>query len=382
MNPLLFDVKLLRESREFFESKTPKVLGYFIYLVVFILLGVLLWASFWEIEIMAKAPVLLRPSEYVSVVKNIVPGAIHELRVKNGELVEKGQILWKIDPGTFDIDLEKLRLQRNRSGIQLETLGHLQESLLAEKNLLSSEDSELLPRWQAYISELHRLRLLTEKARLVFEREQNTPEILTTTVKVKELETDSQIALYSLESWQRQQMVQLRSEIEATRREWENLDRQVKSLDKQRSDASVEAPVPGKIEVLKKLNQGDFVGAGEDVLRIVPETQGPLKMEIRLPDKDIAEIRSGLPVRVRMNGLTPSDFGFVTGVVTVVPPDSVTMENGQVLYRIEGLLDQCSVTGRDGKVLLLQSGMTGEARIILKKKTILLYLLEQLDFIS
>lgn len=382
MNPLLFDSSLLKESREFFEARVPKILGVFVYLVITILFMLFFWAVFWEIEITARAPLLIRPVEYVSIVRNVVAGPAASIDVKNGDMVLQGQTLWRIDPRGFDIELERARPQAERTHARLVAQERLSLSQDQGRNLMRTEDGEFLLRWFAYFNEWQRLQLLVQKAALMLQNEKATPSALTTPIRIEQLETDLQIAQVSLQSWLQQQQGILKAEIEETKRQMESLVSQIQTLEKQRAESEVRAPVEGMVEVMKRTNPLDYLGVGEEILRIVPQIEGPLKMEIHLADKDIAEVRPGQAVKIRLNGFPPSDYGFLTGVVTVVPPDSGSSPNGQVIYKIEGELNQRSLSSRNGETSHLQAGMTGEARIILKKKTILLYLLELLDFIA
>ena len=69
------------------------------------------------------------------------------------------------------------------------------------------------------------------------------------------------------------------------------------------------APISGIAEPLKKFNTGDTVFAGDTLVRIVPDAAAQLKAELSISNKDIAEIRIGMPITLKFAALPPAEYG-------------------------------------------------------------------------
>src|SRR6185295_11788896 len=92
---------------------------------VCLLVGVLLlWACFARLDIVAVANGRLVPQTYVKVVQPAEAGIVREILVDEGDRVEKGQVLVRLDPTVNSVDsaaigrelaLERLQLRRMES---------------------------------------------------------------------------------------------------------------------------------------------------------------------------------------------------------------------------------------------------------------------------
>ena len=142
------------------------------------------------------------------------------------------------------------------------------------------------------------------------------------------------------------------------------------------------APISGIAEPLKKFNTGDTVFAGDTLVRIVPDTAAPLKAELSIRNKDIAEIRIGMPITLKFAALPPAECGLVQGTITSISADALFLPNAPAFFTAEAVLEKDTVTSKQRKTVALKSGMAAEAKIITARKRILTVILEKLDFIS
>lgn len=55
-----------------------------------------------------------------------------------------------------------------------------------------------------------------------------------------------------------------------------------------------------------KLNTGDYIFAGEEILRIIPQNEEKLKAKIYIDPSYIARVKVGNPVKIKFQGLPPS----------------------------------------------------------------------------
>jgi len=144
----------------------------------------------------------------------------------------------------------------------------------------------------------------------------------------------------------------------------------------------VRSPIAGRVEELRRLDAGDNLFAGEEVLRVVPERSGGLDLQLRVDPRDIAELRQGMAIVLKFPGLPPSQYGTVGARVTRVPADANTSSAGTAFFDVEATLDRAFVENRRGERVELIPGMVAEARIVVKRERILRLILEKLDFLT
>src|SRR5258705_10818518 len=98
MSPLDFAPPLLR-----IRSRPPAPLaGWTLRLIVALLAGLVLWACFGRLDIVAVAEGKLVPSSYLKIVQPAEQGIVKEILVKEGEAVRSGQVLAPMDPALTD----------------------------------------------------------------------------------------------------------------------------------------------------------------------------------------------------------------------------------------------------------------------------------------
>lgn len=131
----------------------------------------------------------------------------------------------------------------------------------------------------------------------------------------------------------------------------------------------VVAPRPGRVFDLQA-RAGELSTPGRPLLRLVGQ-QG-LEAELTISNHDIAFLRPGLPVDVRVNSLPFTDYGSLKGTVVRVgadalPPDPRTgQESFPILVRIDRLALE-----RQGRRFPLQAGMAVTGLVQLGSRPVL-----------
>ena len=92
------------------QQTPPSPLGRRVLLAALVFLGgVLLWATFGELDIIAVADGKLVPDTYVKIVQPTDSGVVKEILVKEGEEVRAGQVLMRMDAALSEAELKELR---------------------------------------------------------------------------------------------------------------------------------------------------------------------------------------------------------------------------------------------------------------------------------
>ena len=136
------DINNLSDSRQVMESKPNKFIVIFIYILLLFILTFFIWAWFSEKEIVAKVSGVVRPTSEIETISNIVQGKVKNVKMKNGESLLKGDVLFEID----SIDLEN---QNKQIDEQIEkvindntNLSKLNKCVTDNKNYFNNNDKE------------------------------------------------------------------------------------------------------------------------------------------------------------------------------------------------------------------------------------------------
>lgn len=117
------------------------------------------------------------------------------------------------------------------------------------------------------------------------------------------------------------------------------------------------APVSGTVQQLAIATVGGVVQPAQTLMIVVPDDADPV-VEARILNKDIAFVREGQLVRVKLEAYPFTDYGIVPGVVESISRDAVdTSEDGATEQR-----------DRNGRVV--QSGLVYTTRIRLLQRSI------------
>lgn len=137
----------------------------------------------------------------------------------------------------------------------------------------------------------------------------------------------------------------------------------------------VRSPVAGLINKLNITTIGAVVRPSEVLLEITPSDQR-IVIQTRSNPNDRANLRHGLPARVRIGAYDYATYGSFEGRVTDVSADTLTDERGNRYYRVNIDVDVSTLMKRQPGLLV--PGMAASADIAVGKRTILSYLLSPL----
>jgi adhesin transport system membrane fusion protein len=139
---------------------------------------------------------------------------------------------------------------------------------------------------------------------------------------------------------------------------------------------SVRSPVDGTVKRVFVTTIGEAVGAGKEMLEIVPR-EDTLLIEAKVLPQDIAFLYPGQAAEVKITAYDFSIYGSMPGVVEHISADAITDEQENLsYYLIKVRTDEASLKGRDGKDLPIIAGMVAEVDVLTGKKTVLEYLLK------
>ena len=138
------------------------------------------------------------------------------------------------------------------------------------------------------------------------------------------------------------------------------------------------APVAGVVKYLKINTIGGVLRAGDELMQISP-TDAAMVIEVKVNPVDIGQLKTGLPVTVKLDAFDYSVYGTLTGTLSYISSDTLTEQSGsgQAInyYRahIKVDADKAQANLKMSQVTL-KPGMTATVDIRTNSRSVLKYL--------
>lgn len=133
----------------------------------------------------------------------------------------------------------------------------------------------------------------------------------------------------------------------------------------------IKAPASGTIVGLNVFTEGGVIQPGAKLMDVVPNAN-PLVVEARLPLNEISDVATGREADIRLVSINRNERPTIRGQIVVVSADRITDErSGQAFYSVKVRMNEQDV--QKAKVVL-QSGMVAEVVIPTKGRSLFEYL--------
>lgn len=384
---------------------------------------IIVWSGFAELDEVTRGEGKVIPSQQLQLIQSMDGGIIKEILVREGDIVELGDLLLRIDETRFTSSLQESRAQYYALSAEVARLTALTNNIEPTfSQELREEAPELVRReTQLYHSNLAELneqisiynQQLQQRMQDLREA-QSAQKQYSTNLRLSQRELDvtrpllasgavSDIDIIRLErevansqgelSRAEASILRSQSAIEEARNKIEEVSlsmtnkwrvRLAESSSKLNSlmaaeaglvdkvkQAEIRSPVRGTIQRLLVNTRGGVVTPGREVMEITP-LDDQLMVEARVSPKDIAFIRPGQPATIKLTAYDFSIYGGLDAEVVHISSDSLTDEQDNTYYlvRLKTLHNQGEI---DLKII---PGMTAQADILTGKKTVLEYLIK------
>lgn len=370
----------LKKDSLFFTINPKRVFYVFIVTLSILLVFVLIWAAFATMDDIVKAKVILRPSEVVSSVKCVTSGQVCLKNFSNDDLVNKGDLLFSLDIKSMKIESESYKNNL------IQTEQEISNNELLLQTIKTSKLPQIDKNSQAYINSntfyLENKEYLKQisEARIKLEREKNQGELFIIQQNIDDLTISLEQLELRYQSWKNKQLLNALEKEKLLKQTKESLEVQIYQIDRAIQNSIIFAPISGKIAEAIELNVGDYLLTGEEVLKIIPQNNEKLKVDIYVDPIYIAKIQENDPLIIIFPGLPPSRYGMIETKISLVPAD-VSYENGIPVFIVEADINNPFLYTKNNQSAKLIPGITGEARIITDKSTVMQMFLQKLDFI-
>lgn len=334
----------------------------------------------------------ITPSSHAQVIESLDGGIVSAMLVREGDIVERGQMLARLDPTRFQSNygesaarVRALRAssERLRSELTGEPLRFSEESMrepdlvARERQLYESRRrnlnetvANLQKTYQLVMSELRMTQPLVAKG-AASEVEVIRLQRQATELQGKIDEARNQFAVRAREE-QVKNNADLDAQIQAMSGKADQVDR-----------ATLFSPVRGIVKDIQVTTVGGVLQPGGKLMEIVP-LEDQLLVETRINPRDIAYIRPGLPATVKVTAYDSSIYGNLTGQVEVVSPDTLQDEvrRDQFYYRVYVRTKSAELQNKSGQRFPILPGMVANVEIKTGQKTVMDYLIKPLNKVN
>ena len=392
---------------------------------VVVVLLLIVWASFAQVEEVTRGEGKVIPSRQLQVVQSLDGGVVSEILVQEGQVVDAGELLLRIDETRatsgvresaaqgFALRARQARLRalaegsafrppQRRAGDAeeqriLDEERRLYESRLSELRTLLAINEQQRQQRQQELSEVQARRASADRQLELAQQELSKTRPLLATGAVSEvdilrLERDvtksrgdveqagAQIARVRAAIGEAERKVQeteitfrneARRDLAETLGKLNALNEGAVALADRVEKAQVKSPVRGRVQRLLANTVGGVVQPGKDIVEIVP-LDDRLVVEARVQPKDIAFIHPGQDATVKFTAYDFSVYGGLQAKVENISPDTVVDERGNAYYQVRVRTTEAGFSDK----LPVIPGMTAEVDVLTGKKTVMSYLLK------
>ncbi|BCT32039.1 HlyD family type I secretion periplasmic adaptor subunit [Pseudomonas protegens] len=418
--------EFMPETAEASLQDSPRRSRLTVWIAAALILCALVWARFAVLQEVTTGEGKAIPSSKIQVIQNLEGGIVTEIFVREGQMVDKGQTLLRLDDTRFRSNKGESEADRFALMAQVERLSAEAEGkpftpsaeVLSKAPQVAEDERSLYDQRQR--------RLASEQRTLSEQLRQKTQELAE--FRSKQGQYSSSLALLNQEMNMsaplvgtgavspveilrlKRSAVEIRGSLDATtlaipRAESaineikSKIDESVqtfrsdaaKELNEKRTDLSkitasgiaiddrvnrttVVSPVHGVIKLLRVNTIGGVVQPGSDLVEIVP-MEDNLLIEAKVRPQDVAFLHPGQKAMVKFSAYDYTIYGGLSAKLELIGADTVTDDKGNSFYLIQVRTDKNHLGG-DANPLLIIPGMVATVDIITGEKSVLDYLLK------
>jgi hemolysin D len=381
-------------------SPTLRVTAKLLVALILVLLG---WAVFGQMDIVVNATGEIIPHERTKTIASVDVASVKALHVAEGQAVRKGDLLVELDASAPDaehdkaaVDVTEALLAIARSRAMIAALGsrtpprlHPVSGVSAAK--LQEAQEHLDAQFRDFFAKLERtegaiaryaqaLPLLTRQADDYRElaKKHDVPQHAYLEKEQARVDLAGQLADATS-----QRSVLIAEARRVAAGEQADAD---KILGGARQDAiknaahskllKLTSPVDGTVQQLTVFTVGGVVPAAQPLMKIVPK-EHLIEVEAMLENKDIGFVAVGQPAAVKIDAYEYTKYGVIPARVAHVSPDAIKDEKKGLLYSVILVLDKSAISIK-GEDAPLSAGMSVKADIKTGSRRVIEYFLSPL----
>lgn len=378
--------QLKRSSKVSFQEPPLPKSSVIIWIIGIGLLVLLSWAWLFKLEEVSTGTGKIIPSSKEQVIQSLDGGILTKLNVKEGEIVERGQVLAQLDPTRFESNVgesESLLVSSRATSARLraEVTGAplvFPEEVLKYPKLVKEETALYQSRranLQESVAGLEQALLLVQQ-----ELEMTAPLVAkgaASEVEVLRLKREANDLRNQMNDIRNQYYVNAREELSKANTDVETQQQVVRGKSDTLSRTVFKSPVRGVVKEIDVMTLGGVIPQNGKLMTIVPLDE-KLLVEARISPCDIAFIRPDQEAFVKITAYDYSIYGGLNGKVAMISPDTLRDEvkQDQFYYRVYIRTDSDKLSNNAGQEFNITPGMVATVDIRTGSKTVMDYLIK------
>lgn len=344
------------------------------------------WAWMFKLEEVSTGTGKVVPSSKDQVIQSLEGGILTKLNVKEGDIVQKGQVLAQLDPTRFASNVgESQSLLVSAQATAARLRAEVNGTALVFPDAVKKETELVREQTQLYHSRrenLHTSVAGLQKALSLVEQELRMTEPLVekgaaSEVEVLRLKRQANELRNQISDLRNQYLVKAREELSKASTDIEQQQQVVKGRSDTLDRTVFKAPARGIVKEIDVMTLGGVIPQNGKLMTIVP-LQDQLLIEARISPRDIAFIHPGQTALVKITAYDYSIYGALKGKVTMISPDTIRDEvkQDQFYYRVYIRTESDKLYNKAGRDFAITPGMVATVDIQTGEKTVLEYLLK------
>jgi len=386
----------------------------------------IVWASYAQIDEIARGSGKVVPNGQNQIIQNLEGGIVSKILVKEGDFVEKNQVLIRISNEKssstvasnelksfyLQAQIQRLKAELKRKkfvykktdNTQLNAFldnenelfeinkKQLESKILILKEQIKQKENELKDSRQtithmrfsvnAISKEVEMTRPMVKRGIrsqvdfLKLQREQSDArqKLQSAILSVSKIKSEILELKKRIDETYQINDQETRSKLNETITSLRDLEANSVASTDQVLRTIVKSPLNGIVQKLHVNTIGGSVKPAQDLIEIVP-TDYKLIVEVKILPKDIAFIYHGQKAIVKFSAYDFSIYGGLEGKVINISPDTTTEKDDKTYYIVRIETDR-NYIGDENKKMKIIPGMVADVDIITGKKTILDYILK------
>jgi len=355
----------------------------------FMLAAFIVWAYFAELSEVSMGTGKVVPTSREQVIQSLEGGILQELHVREGDIVEAGQVLAQLDLTKTEADVGE-SAARYRAAIA--SIARL-EAEVNQAELAFPDELDAYPLLTATEQRLYEtrkraleesiaslqasLRLVQEELRITRSLARAGAASNVDVLKLQREETDLKMKITERHS---DYMVKAREELGKVKADANALESVIRGRTDSLTRLTLRSPVRGVVKDVEVTTRGGVIPPNGHLMGIVP-LDDQLLIEARISPRDVAYIHPGQAAKVKISAYDYAIFGGLDGEVVTISPDTIQDEAKPDVfyYRVFIRTETDSLQSNHGQDYPIVPGMIATVDIKTGSKTVWDYLMKPIS---
>ncbi|MDL2329928.1 HlyD family efflux transporter periplasmic adaptor subunit [Desulfosarcina sp. OttesenSCG-928-A07] len=348
-----------------------------------------IWAARFELDEVSTGMGKVVASSKEQSIQSLDGGVVKEILIREGQMVEEGEPLVKMDPVRVLSSVEenkvklranlaraaRLRAETNNTALSFPAEARQDQALIRSETALYKSRKDALAKALSGIDKS--LQLVQQELSLTRQAVEkgaaSKVDVIRLETRLNELETrrNQEKDQYVVKA--REELAEVNATIESQ-----------KQITVSREDAlkrtTLFSPVRGIVKQVYISTEGGVVPPNGIIMTLIP-VDDQLEIEAKISPQDIGYIKPGLRATVKISSYDYSLFGGLDGEVTKISPDTIQddVRRDQYYYRVHIRTKTDYLTNKEEKRFFITPGMIATVDIHTGKKTILQYIIKPVN---